>query len=353
VSEEAEKVVEASPEKKKRARSKGDVPVSQDANVAAAYIGFLVALPVFITGLGVGSTQLRSFFLDPEGTSSAMLQGDLSSAFLMGAARALLAMTVFPAMAVLLALLVQQGIVLAPNKIKPDVNKVSPIKGFGKKFGPEAMVEFAKTSSKVVGLSLLCGVLLWWEATSFATAVAAQPSTLLSLLRREALLFIGAACAVSALFAAIDVPLVRFQREKRLKMSDQEQRDEVKENEGDANIKSQRRQRAEKIAMSRMISEAKKADVVITNPTHYAVALKWERDGLHLPQCVAKGTEELAVRIRSAAKEAGVPLKEDPPTARSLYATVDVDDAIEPEHFAAVAAAIRFADRARREKNKH
>ncbi|NRA30600.1 MAG: flagellar biosynthesis protein FlhB [Parvularculaceae bacterium] len=351
MSEEAEKVVEPSPDKKRRARKKGDVPLSQDANTAAAYLGFLVALPVLVASFAHGAYQLRGFILDPNGASVALFEGGLANSLVFDVAFALLPVTAVPAVAVILSMVAQQAIVIAPSKLKPDLNKISPVKGFGKKFGPEALVEFAKTASKVVVLSFVCGALIFFEADAFSRALAAQPSVLVGLLLREATLFLGAALGVSLFFAAIDIPLVRSQREKRLKMSEQEQRDEVKESEGDANIKSQRRQRAEKIAMSRMLSETADADVVITNPTHYAVALKWNRDGLHLPECVAKGTDELALRIRSKAVEANVPIREDPPTARSLYATVDVGEAISPEHFAAVAAAIRFADRARGDRH--
>ena len=133
-------------------------------------------------------------------------------------------------------------------------------------------------------------------------------------------------------------------------MSHKEQREETKESEGDPQMKAQRRQRAQKIAMSRMVAETKNADVLIVNPTHYAVALTWSRMGEDLPTCVAKGTDELALRLREAAAEAGVPIRDDPPCARSLHAAVEVGDPIRPEHFKAVAAAIRFADRVRKLK---
>ena len=153
--------------------------------------------------------------------------------------------------------------------------------------------------------------------------------------------------ALSLVFALIDVPFTRARHESRLKMSRQELQDEQKENEGDQNIKAQRRRRAEKIALNSMLKEVKEADVLIVNPTHYAVALKWERNGPHLPRCVAKGTDDVALRLRQAAHTAGVPIREDAPTARSLYRGVGLGEPVCPEHFAVVAAAIRFADRAR------
>jgi flagellar biosynthetic protein FlhB len=131
------------------------------------------------------------------------------------------------------------------------------------------------------------------------------------------------------------------------RMSHKELRDEAKEAEGDPHMKSQRRQRAYEIANNKMMADVPKADVVIVNPTHYAVALKWSRKKGAAPVCVAKGVDEIAARIREAAMEAGVPIHSDPPTARALHATVEIGAEIRPDHYRAVAAAIRFAERMR------
>ena len=130
--------------------------------------------------------------------------------------------------------------------------------------------------------------------------------------------------------------------------------DETKESEGDPHFKQTRRQRGQEIAMTQMMADVPRADVVIVNPTHYAVALMWSREPGAAPTCVAKGVDETAKRIRQIAQESAVPIHSDPPTARALHATVDIGVEIPTEHFAAVAAAIRFSDairkRARGEK---
>jgi len=123
--------------------------------------------------------------------------------------------------------------------------------------------------------------------------------------------------------------------------------DEFKDSEGDPHLKAARRQRAVDIAMKQMLAEVPKADVVIVNPTHYAVALKWSRGSGRAPVCVAKGTDEVAARIRTKATEAGVPIWSDPPCARAIHAQVKVGEEIDRSHFAAVAAAIRFAEKMR------
>jgi flagellar biosynthetic protein FlhB len=131
-------------------------------------------------------------------------------------------------------------------------------------------------------------------------------------------------------------------------MSHQEIREETKQSEGDPYMKAERRQRGREIATNRMLLDVPKADVVIVNPTHYAVALQWARTRGSAPVCVAKGQDDVALRIREIAAEAKVPIHSDPPTARALHAAVEIGHEIRPEHYRAVAAAIRFADRMRK-----
>ena len=130
-------------------------------------------------------------------------------------------------------------------------------------------------------------------------------------------------------------------------MSRKEMTDEAKEQEGDPHVKQQRRQKGYEIAMNQMLADVPDADVVVVNPTHYAVALKWDRLQGGAPICVAKGVDDIAARIRETANENNVPIHRDPPTARALYATVDIGEQILPEHYRAVAASIRFAEKMR------
>jgi flagellar biosynthetic protein FlhB len=131
---------------------------------------------------------------------------------------------------------------------------------------------------------------------------------------------------------------------KRMMMTRQDLKDDMKQTEGDPQVKQQRRQRAMEIAMNNMMVDAAEAAVIVVNPTHYAIALKWDRESLKAPICVAKGVDEIAARIRQIANENAIPIKSDPPTARALHATVDIGDEIGKEHYQAVAAAIRFAE---------
>jgi flagellar biosynthetic protein FlhB len=347
MSEDAEKVSEASPDKKRRARGKGDVPISQEANTAAALIGFLLAFLMVLPQAKEFGTLLRSFLLHPEGAGGAILEAGTGAAILAKAAAFLLPLAGLPAVAVVAALALQQAIVFAPQRVKPEIKKINPVDNAKKKYGGQGLIEFLRNAAKISVLCILGGVVLSHEALRLLHAHEAPAAALFMLLRRELLVMVALGASVATIFALIDLPVVRMQRDKRLKMSQQEVRDESKETEGNQELKGQRRKRAEKIAFNRMMSDVKTADVVIVNPVHYAVALKWDKSGKDLPRCVAKGTDDIALRLRMAAHEAGVPIKEDPPCARALHASVELGDTIRSEHFAAVAAALRFAERMR------
>ncbi len=249
-----------------------------------------------------------------------------------------------PAAFVLISLIAQQAIVFAPSKIKPKLSKLSIISNAKQKYGPGGMGEFAKSFIKMMAVGVIAVVFVWQQYFELPQ-LSQMPEYILpaQLQSRTAglLLFV---VIVSGAIAAIDLPWVRFSHAKKLRMTLQELRDETKENEGDPYQKQARRKRAEEIATNTMLNDVQTADVVIVNPEHYAVALKWDRDNGTVPVCVAKGTDDIAFRIRERAKLVEVPIRSDPPTARALHATVEIGEFIKSEHYAAVAAAIHFAD---------
>jgi flagellar biosynthetic protein FlhB len=151
--------------------------------------------------------------------------------------------------------------------------------------------------------------------------------------------------AFQVVLAVVDLPLQRQLHLNKLKMSREEMKKEMKQSEGDPELKMRRREKASKISRGQMLQDVKTATVVMVNPTHYAVALKWDPNGKKAPVCVAKGVDHMAAKIREVAAENKVPIYRDPPAARSLYNLVEIDEEIRPEHFAAVAAAIQFIDR--------
>ncbi len=179
-------------------------------------------------------------------------------------------------------------------------------------------------------------------------AAQAEPKALGALLMQTLAALLAITTVIAIAIAAVDVVWQRYDHARKLRMSFQDLKEEHRQSEGDPHMKAERRQRAQEIATNRMLLDVPKADVVIVNPTHYAVALKWSRARGSAPVCVAKGEGEIAVRIREIAGTARVPIHSDPSTARALHATVRIGREIPPQQYRAVAAAIRFADDMRR-----
>jgi flagellar biosynthetic protein FlhB len=200
---------------------------------------------------------------------------------------------------------------------------------------------------KLCVISAVLAIFLSREAEAILGLMHLSPGMITAELSRLLTGFLMVVLAVSLSIAAIDYVWQYFEHIRKNRMSHKELRDEAKESEGDPHLKGERRRRGMDIATNRMLADVPKADVVIVNPTHYAVALKWSRKKGAAPTCVAKGVDEVAARIREAAAEAGVPVHRDPPTARALHATVEIGREIGADHYKAVAAAIRFAERMR------
>lgn len=336
------------------ARRRGDVPRSADLASAFSLAGFLIALvmtgPLVVTGIGdvgvvllSGAERMASSFL----VSGAGAGGILASVGLATAGLFLL-----PAIGAVLGHLVQQSWTFSPGNLAPKLSRISPLGNFRQRVGISGLGEFFKSCVKAV---LAAGMLTFLLRNQLdATIGTARLSAggaglyLLDLIRRFTVIALGLSVAVGL----ADLAWQRLRFLSRNRMSRKEVTDELRESEGDPHARSHRRRRGQELALNQMIAEVPKADVVIVNPTHYAVALKWDRARRGAPVCVAKGVDETALRIRAAAAEAGVPLRDDPPTARALHAAVRIGQEIPPDHYRAVAAAIRFAEGMRRKARR-
>ena len=253
-----------------------------------------------------------------------------------------------PGLCVLALLLAQRGLIFTPENLKPRLSRIDPIATARHKFGPDGLFDFAKSLLKMMLIGLLLFALLRGEAEAIVSSAALSPGQgtlwLLGLLQR----FLTLVLVLAIVIAAVDYLWQVARHRIRLRMSRQELLDEHRAAEGDPQARATRRQRAQEIAMNRMLADVPKADVVIVNPTHYAVALQWKRHGGKAPICLAKGADQIALKIREAAQAHGVPIHHDPPTARALFAMVEIGDQIAPEHYRPVAAALRFAQAMRR-----
>ena len=260
---------------------------------------------------------------------------------------AVLALVAIPGATILAGLIAQRSIVFSGKKIAPDIKKINPFANAKQKFGKSGLVQFAISLGKAglvcAGGWYLFGTLIDMLLNSAFMGEGRWVAGLGMLLQRVLLM----ALVISIAFAVVDYLWKRHEHLQKLRMSRQEMKDEHKDSEGDPHMKSARRQKAIDIAMSQMIADVARADVVIVNPTHYAVALEWKRGSGLAPVCLAKGVDEFAARIREKAGENNVPIFSDPPCARAIHATVKVGEEIRREHFGPVAAAIRFAEKMR------
>ena len=347
----AEKEHEPTQKRLDEARERGEVPRSQDLTTAAAYGGLLLAAlvagPTSLQGLGAIGARLLG---EVDRLAPQMAQGGSATVggLMAAVASACAPFFLFPAGAALLSVILQRALIFSPEKLQPKLSRVSPVTTFGHKFGSEGLFEFGKSTVKLLVISVVLGLFLMDRFDEIMATMAYDPGQMTLELLRLSVAFLLLVLLVATVFGAVDYVWQVSQHLRRNRMTRQEMIDEFKLSEGDPHTRALRRQRGQEIAMNQMIQEVPKADVVIVNPTHYAVALKWNRANRQAPVCVAKGVDEVAARIREAAALAGVPIRRDPPTARALYASVDLGDEIRPDQYRAVAAAIRFAEAMRK-----
>lgn len=350
--DDTEKTHQPTQKKLDDARKKGEVPRSADLSTAAAYGGLLLAL------LSVGADSIQSLgnaltvLVDQsDQLSILMFEGQASApmgGIFQAVGSAVLPWFVIPALCALLVILAQQSFVVAPNKLKPKLSKISPISNAKNKFGRNGLFEFAKSFVKLVIYSVCLGFFLKARMEQIAAVVQSNPMIASAVLARLGIELLSVVLLIALSIGAIDYMWQRMEHTRKNMMSDKEIKDEHKEAEGDPHMKQKRRHRAYEIAMNQMMADVPNADVIIVNPTHFAVALKWSRLPGEAPVCVAKGVDEVALSIRRIATDANVPIHSDPPTARALHATTDIGAEIPQNQFRAVAAAIRFSENMRK-----
>ncbi|WP_264211883.1 flagellar type III secretion system protein FlhB [Leisingera thetidis] len=350
--DDSEKSFEPTEQKLRKAREKGEVAKSTDLSVAAAYLGLIIALYASGSGSveGIG-TALMAFLDQPdrlaplffEGSAAAPVGGFIGSAF-----RPVMPWFLVPFALVLLSIVGQRAMVFAPSKLEPKLSRISVISNAKNKFGRSGLFEFFKSFVKLLLYSVCLSVYLSYRLPEMIASAGTGPQSVVLMLAQLAMEFLFLALVIALSIGVVDAAFQHAEHRRKNMMSRKEIQDEIKDSEGDPHMKGQRRQRGQQIAMGQMLADVPKADVVIVNPTHYAVALQWSREKGAAPVCVAKGVDEIAAAIRRVASENAVPIHSDPPTARALHAAVEIGDEILEEHYAPVAAAIRFAEEMRK-----
>jgi flagellar biosynthetic protein FlhB len=331
------------------ALERGDVVKSQEVNTWFIIAGATLILLAFSGPMGGGITTTLRGLLANSHAIRVDGRGFLGLVEKLGFE--VIAATAMPLLLLMLAGLIgnmiQHRLVWTAEPLKPKLSKISPVAGLGRMFSKQALANFAKG---LVKLGLVGGImvaLMWPERHRLDALVGTDPAALLPLTRSLSLGMLGAVVAVLALIAAADYLFQYRQWFERQKMSVRELKEEFKQTDGDPMIKAKFRQIRLTRMRKRMMAAVPTASVVITNPTHFAVALRYER-GMNAPLCVAKGTDLIARKIRAVAAEHGIPIIENPPLARSLHGTVEIEQEIPPEHYQAVAEVIGYVMRLNR-----
>lgn len=349
--DDAEKSFEASQKRLEDLRREGRVPRSADLQTAVVYAGFLLAVvtvgPMAARDLGDVLARMLSggqalAASPPSALWSLLWQGIV----------ALLPLLAIPAVAVLLLLAATRSLLFTPGNLQPRLSRISPLAIAAQRFGRSGLFDFMRNTAKMLVVGTALGLYLWSQLDAIVASAALAPGAVVLLLFRLMTGFLWMVLALSLVIGGMDYLWQRFDHARQARMTRQQMIEEHKESEGDPQARSQRRQKGQELALNRMMQDVPTADVVIVNPTHYAVALKWDRAARGAPVCVAKGVDAVAARIRTQAQLAGVPIRHDPPTARALHAMLDLGDEIRPEHYKAVAAAIRFAHGLRGKRGK-
>jgi flagellar biosynthetic protein FlhB len=341
--DDSQKTEDPTQKRLEEARKKGDIAKSQDVP-----IWFLM---MATAGIMAAAGPLAGMIADPlvrimdhphafrlSNGGAQQLMGSL----LMSLAMPMLVIFAVIAIAGVLGHVVQHRPLWTGEKVKPDLAKLSPMKGLQRMFGMQGWVNLLKSFLKMAAITGAMIYAVWPEATAISESGRLDPAGLLTFTQVIAGRLLLAAIIVVGLIAGGDFIYQRWTFMQRMRMSRRDVRDEVKQQEGDPHIRARLRQIRLERSRKRMMQNVPKSTVVITNPTHYSVALRYDPEKDAAPMCMAKGADEVALRIREIAKEHGIPIVENVPLARALFASVEIEESVPREHFEAVAKVIGF-----------
>jgi len=348
--DKSEKTEEPSDKKLEDAHKKGDVVKSQEVTTWFMILGSAVIFALMAPS--TSSNMMDSLRTILSNADQFDIGGPGFLPIMRGLTWTILASALVPlgflGITAVAANLVQHRPVLSVDPIKPKWSKISPAAGFKRLFSTESLMNFAKGLLKLTIVGLVMFLVLWPESDRLDVMMTADPFLILLTFQQLGIKIFVATLAIITVIALADYLYQRHKWWEKQKMTIKEVRDEYKQMEGDPQVKSRLRQIRQERSQKRMMAAVPEATVVITNPTHFAVALKYD-DTTHAPICLAKGADAVALRIRTMAKENDIPIIENPPLARALYASVELDETIPTEHFKAVAQVIGYVMRLKKE----
>lgn len=342
--DESSKTEDPTPKRLEESRRKGQVAMSRELNswlmlFTATLLIMSMSGPMMREIMGVMRIYLEQAHVLPGAPGGfSIVLGDVLIEILKIMALPLMLLMA----AAFLGPFLQIGPLFSTEVIKMDISKISIVKGYSRLFSMRAIMEFLKGILKISLVGVVGTILIMPFFAGIEHMVGLPMPLMLDEMKILVIRMMAGTLIAFLMVAIADVVYQRMEYMKKLRMTKQELKDEYRQSEGDPMVKAKLRQlRAEK-ARQRMMANVPKADVVITNPTHFAVALKYDPDTMEAPLCLAKGVDDLALRIRTLAKESDVTVYQNPPLARVLYDTVEIDEAIPPEHYKAVAQVISF-----------
>ena len=351
--EQHEKTEEPTQKKLDDAHKKGDVAKSQEVNSWFLMIGAVLVLTVFSKDMAASIAGTLKILLAQAHDLPVSGEGLRANLWKLGAA--ILGAVAIPFILFIVAglagNLVQHRPLFSWEPVQPKLSKVSPLAGFKRLFSATSLVNFAKGMAKLVIVSTVILVIVWPNRDKLDALVLLDPSALLDVTQDLAIKVMIGVVAILSIVAALDFAWQKHKWWEKQRMTIKELRDEYKQLEGDPQVRAKLRQVRIERGRKRMMQNVPRAAVVITNPTHYSVALEYET-GMNAPICVAKGVDNVAFKIREIAKEHDIPIVENVALARALHASVEIEDEVPPEHYKAVAEVIGYVMRLRNKGRK-
>lgn len=342
-----EKTERATPRRRQEARREGRIPRSPELTSAVTLVALLVGLRLVGGRILSGWTDMMQQTLGNAATADFTQQSliGLLDGELLDFVKLILPLIAIALVVGVLVSFMQVGAVFLPNHLVPDFNRINPVSGFRRLFSLKSSVEALKSLLKLAVVGLVAYMALHGSTAKIAmlgqVSINSYPSVV-----GQIVFQMGIEISIlMVLIGALDFMFQRFEFEKSIRMSRQDIKDEMKQQEGDPLVRGRIRQRGRAIAMQRMMAAVPKADVIVTNPTHFAVALQYDASKNAAPVVVAKGSDELARRIRQAATDAGVPIVENKPLAQTLWKTVEIGEAIPDSLYQAVAQVLAYVYR--------
>lgn len=344
--DDSDKTEEATSKKLEDARKKGDVPKSHEVNTWFIMIATTLVIGVLSTSASGDFARAFTVFLS-DAHDISVDQNNLMFVYEQ------IGLTILKLLAAPLLLLIGAGVagnlvqnmpIISAENMKPKLSKISPKEGLKRLFSPKSLMNFTKGLVKLILVSVATFLIVWPMRDQLLVLMTMDVGMLLPFVQSIAIKILAMVIAIMTVLAAADYVFEVAQWNKKQRMTVQEVKDEYKQTEGDPTVKAKLRALRMERGRQRMMSRVPDAAVIITNPTHYAVALEYQQ-GMAAPICVAKGMDAIALKIREIGAEHDVPIVESPPLARALYAAVELEESIPPEHYKAVAEVIGYVMR--------